>query len=127
MKEILIAILIPQIILLPFYFAIRKGRRKREDDIPKNDEMNMDMADVLNLIRGVYKSLSKQNARGYGLWLTTCIRKIQAGEDVPIGTVLIALKWTRDELRGPYVSRHYDLGEIGRAILALEVAMGEWG
>lgn len=127
MKEILIAILIPQIILLPFYFAIRKGRRKREDDVLSNDGVAMDMVDVLGLVRVAYDSLIQQKAKGYGPWLTTCIRKIQAGEDVPIGAVLIALKWTRDELNGLNVSRHYDLGEIGRSILALEVAMGEWG
>ena len=81
---------------------------------------------VYGILLSVSRSLRKQGAAGYGCWISTCIEKIQGGEDVPPETALIALRWTRDEL-SILNGRRYDLNELGRGILALEVETGEWG
>lgn len=77
---------------------------------------------VQELLFKVHKSLEKQKARAYGPWITACLRR----PETPPGVALEALRRVRGELNGPY-NRHFDLNELGRAILALEVATGEWG
>lgn len=69
MKEILLAILIPQILLIPIYFAIRKGGKR---DVEKEGGGSMvDTEKVFTIIKECFLDLKRQHASGFGPWLST--------------------------------------------------------
>jgi len=141
MEETIFTILVCLAVTIPVYRSLRRGWR-RQDEL-KRAEMYEDGREgislseferpdpimgvgVYGILLSIYRSLRKQGAAGYGCWISACIKRMQDGEDVPPETALIALRWTRDELRF-LNGRRYDLNELGRGILALEVETGEWG
>ena len=111
---------------LLFFVSIVIPKEKKPDVFKNEDvcevEHECDDETVRQTIIRAYRSLEKQKAAGYGPWLSACLSR----RDTPPGVALEALRRVQSELRG-FSGRRYDLKELGRAILALEVEMGEWG
>lgn len=149
MYEFLIAIFALAVILGPAIFSVIKSEKEEEmrraarlreqieNATPENEDRGVSLAGympperlngagVYGILLAAFRSLSNQRASGFRNWISTCIEKLQRGEEVKPETALLALRWTRDELSGMN-GRRYDLKELGRAILALEVETGEWG
>lgn len=155
MKEILIAIFLPQLILIPFLLIFRK-RKKVEGGVvePADDDMFIDGAEdpVLAILKSCFADLKRQGARGHGPWISALLDGPDmfaigndsrgrvtvekgwtgAGADV----ALLAVRWTiRDILSAPksydkdgreMPRRIVNLDALRKAEAELEELLGEW-
>lgn len=86
---------------------------------------------VHGILFSAFRSLNKQNAAGYGSWLSCCLERLQNGLPVPTAVALRALNMTKKELAGARYSKenetpvYFDLSGLDAAIAALEIVTGD--
>ena len=112
----------------------QKGMEKeREGGLPEKEEGAGYLLDgygppekeegegVLAALLLAFRSLQKQGAAGYGPWLSTCIRRSQAGDYVPASVAATAIRFTLDELSG----KRFDTGALTTVLESLEKEEGD--
>lgn len=137
MKEILIAILLPNLLALPLYFLLkkheRKGRRGVPARVPGNDDdadddiMEDDEICVFEILRRVHLDMVRQHMCGHGPWVAAALEH-RCGDPA---VALTAVRWTMRELLErptdadlPGLAFRFDLDALRGAEAELEKITG---
>ena len=119
------------LIMLGIMGIIRKRIKARkttgngpETDTGDDDGNGLILDDdgVLNDLVSVLRSLEKQRASGYRSWLSSCIERLQHGNEVPPEVALQAMYFTRRELAGG----RFNLCVLDAKIAEYEDKLEEW-
>ena len=114
---------------IPIALAVALAR-KREGEAARLEALENDRLKeekqaegwrVMSILTGTNKALKQAKICAYGPWIAACLDKIRAGEEVPEGVALMALKMTRRDLLGS----RFPLDILDGAIAAMETGTGE--
>lgn len=81
---------------------------------------------VLGVLLSAHRSLRRQRAARYRSWISSCIERLQMGEEVSVETALQALYRTKGELSAPRYEKegeptiYFNLDGLNEAIFTLE-------
>jgi len=134
---IIYAVLCIAVVIVATIYDLRRARAKRVKPtttekadghpmygcrIPTETEWD----GVLGVLLSAHRSLRRQRAARYRSWISSCIERLQMGEEVSVETALQALYRTKGELSEPrYVKDgeptiYFNLDGLNDAIVTLE-------
>lgn len=92
MKEILLAIIIPQLFLVTVYYAIHRSKRAAGQG---SRQGSADSARVFEILRLVYLDMNRQHVAAVGPWISSALEH-RCGDPA---VALTAVRWTLRDLQ----------------------------
>lgn len=105
--------------LVILYNAFKRSRARKEAARELKEKERGRVA--FSALRNAYADLKRQRAAGYGPWLSCCLERAAAGEEVTPEVAITALTFTRRDL----LWGRFNLDALDAAISKLEEETGE--